>query len=114
MLLMDRLLDRLLPWNAIMLVCLLDDGRVNEQWSSGDKMADQGRSLVPLAAAQRTSENRGVKVGEAREICTPPLDLKMGTLQRSSHYPPVSNTTGHFRLSISLKTAADGPFCPAA
>lgn len=34
----------------MMLVGLLDDGRVNEEWSSGDKMADQGRSLVPAAA----------------------------------------------------------------
>lgn len=42
----------------MMLVCLLDDGRVNEEWSSGDKMADQGRSLVPPAAVQRTSDNR--------------------------------------------------------
>lgn len=59
MLLMERLFERLLPWKAIMLVCLLDDGRVSEEWSSGDKMADQGRSLVPPAAAQRTSEKRG-------------------------------------------------------
>lgn len=50
MLLMDRLFERLLPWKAMMLVGLLDDGRVNEEWSSGDKMTDQGRSLVPAAA----------------------------------------------------------------
>lgn len=53
MLLMDRLFDRLLPWKAMMLVCLLDDGSVNEVWSSGDKMADQGRSLVEPAAHTR-------------------------------------------------------------
>lgn len=42
----------------MMLVCLLDDGRVNEEWSSGDKMADQGRSFVPPAATD-TSYNKG-------------------------------------------------------
>ncbi len=36
----------------MMLVCLRDDGIIRE-WSSGDKMADQGRSLVPPAGPER-------------------------------------------------------------
>lgn len=43
----------------MMLVGLLDDGRVNEEWSSGDKMADQGRSFVPPAVPKMTSYNKG-------------------------------------------------------
>lgn len=56
MLLMDRLFERLLPGKPMMLVCLLDDGRVSEEWSSGVMMADQGRSLVEAAAGQRTAD----------------------------------------------------------
>lgn len=52
MLLMERLLERLLPWKFMMLVCLRPDGIISEEWSSGDKMADQGRSLVPPAGPQ--------------------------------------------------------------
>lgn len=36
-----------------MLVCLRDDGSVREEPSSGEKMADQGRSLVPPAGPER-------------------------------------------------------------
>lgn len=36
----------------MMLVCLRDDGIIREEWSSGDKMADQGRSLVPPAGPE--------------------------------------------------------------
>lgn len=52
MLLMERLLERLLPWKPMMVVGLRDGGRVKEVWSSGDRMADQGRSLVPPAKRQ--------------------------------------------------------------
>lgn len=51
MLLMERLLERLLPWKVMMLVCLRD-GIIREGCSSGDKMADQGRSLVPPAGPE--------------------------------------------------------------
>lgn len=46
MLLMERLLERLLPWKDMMVVGRRDEGRVKEVCSSGDKMADHGRSLV--------------------------------------------------------------------
>lgn len=52
MLLIDKLLDRLLPWKFMMLVCLRDEGSTREEWSSGDRMADQGRSLVPPAGTE--------------------------------------------------------------
>lgn len=52
MLLMERLLDRLLPWKAMMVVALRGGGRVKEECSSGDRMADQGRSFVPPPETQ--------------------------------------------------------------
>lgn len=52
MLLIDRLLDRLFPWKVIILVCLRADGIVREEWSSGIKMADRGRSLAPPACPE--------------------------------------------------------------
>lgn len=45
-------MERLLPWKVMRLVCLRDDGIIREEWSSGDRMADQGRSLVPPAGPQ--------------------------------------------------------------
>lgn len=52
MLLMERLLERLFPWNVMMLVCLLACGIIREDVSSGERMADQGRSRVPPAVAE--------------------------------------------------------------
>lgn len=52
MLLIERLLERLLLWKVMILVGLRDEGKVREVWSSGDKMTDQGRSLVPPAGPQ--------------------------------------------------------------
>lgn len=52
MLLIDRLLERLFPWKPMMLVCLRGAGINMEEWSSGGKMADQGRSLVPPAGPE--------------------------------------------------------------
>lgn len=52
MLLMERLLERLLPWKAMMVVALRGGGRVKEECSSGDRMADQGRSFVPPPETQ--------------------------------------------------------------
>lgn len=57
MLLMERLLERLLPWKPMMVVGLREDGRVKEEWSSGDRMADHGRSLVPPAKRQKVGSN---------------------------------------------------------
>lgn len=59
MLLMERLFERLLPWKAIMVVGLRDDGRVAEECSSGDRMADQGRSLVPPPETQEKRTSQG-------------------------------------------------------
>lgn len=41
-----------------MLVGLRDDGIIKEEWSSGDKMADQGRSLVPPATPETDVSSR--------------------------------------------------------
>lgn len=53
MLLIERLLERLFPVKVMMLVCLRD-GTIKVEWSSGGKMADQGRSFVPPAGPEQT------------------------------------------------------------
>lgn len=53
MLLIERLLERLFPVKVMMLVCLRD-GIIKVEWSSGGKMADQGRSFVPPAGPEQT------------------------------------------------------------
>ena len=65
MLLMEMLLDRLVLLKGMMLVCLREGGTPSVELSSGTKMADRGRSFIPVAETEHThvshSNPRGVK-----------------------------------------------------